>query len=167
MEFIKKNLNLLANGAAAFFSLIALICMAGSGLTAKSGSYKMTESCFGIISDGYGAGLVVCLIIVILLILAAAALIVLPIMGKDLAWLKWVALGCAALAFLAFILFLSTKSIYVGQMARDLGVSRSNIRSSAKGTHVGGGAVFAAIFSLFAAGCFALPTILGCCKKAK
>lgn len=171
MAFIKKNLNLLANGAAALFSLLALICMAGSGITykvSKSGStYKSTTNVFNVMThggnDGAEFGLILALIFVIMLILAAAALIILPLVGKDLPFLKWVALACAGVAFITFILFLSTKAMYVGYCVRNAGglIERSDFKEY----HLGGGAFFAAVFSFLAAGCFALPTIFGKVEK--
>lgn len=132
---MKKNLELILLGVAAFFGAMIFVFMALPGLVETI--FGTTTNVYNLLDDA--GGIVVAFIFDILAFLVAAGLLTLTLLGKNkVPFAEFICLGAALLAFVAFILFWFTES-----MALDGNTSEA--------IKLGVGAVLCAISSLFVA----------------
>ncbi len=132
---MKKNLELILLGVAAFFGAMIFVFMALPGLVETI--FGTTTNVYNLLDDA--GGIVVAFIFDILAFLVAAGLLTLTFLGKNkVPFAEFICLGAALLAFVAFILFWFTES-----MALDGNTSEA--------IKLGVGAVLCAISSLFVA----------------
>lgn len=147
MEIIKKYLDYILLGIASLFSFLEFVIMFGSGIFAKSGSFKMSYSiyeCFEI-----NAMPVFAMVFMILVLLSSIGLIALAYFNKNIGFEVLIALFNALLAFLAFIFYLCT-----------LPTEYKNF-----GYRIGAGSIFASIFALICAGSLAFFGVKKILKK--
>ena len=143
---MKKYLDEILLGCAAFFAALILILMNAPGLTASGFGITVTASVYDLVGNGNGGdptvGLVFAVIFVVLALVAAVALLVLKLLKVKFGFDGIVALVAAVLMLVAGILYFSTKGL---------------VGSSAS---LGAGAVLCAIFSLIEAGVFGFYGVL-------
>ncbi len=134
---MKKFLDEILLGCAAFFAVLTLILMNAPGLTASAFGLTAKSSVYDLLSVNGDAtvGLIFALIFVILVLVASACLLVLKLLKIKFDFAGIAAFAAAVLSLVAGILYFSTKGL-VGASGASLGV----------------GAVFCAIFSLINAG---------------
>lgn len=139
---MKKNLDVILLGVAAFFGLMIFVFMALPGLKAELIGTS-TISVYKCMSDGAGV-VTVGFIFMIVTFLVAAALLTFKLLAQfgkakiEIPCEQWIALGVAVLAFVAFIMFWFVESsLYDG--------------STSEYIKLGAGSVLCALSSLFAA----------------
>ena len=135
---MKKYLDEILLGCAAFFAALTLILMNAPGLTASGWGITVTASVYDLVGNNGDTtvGLVFAVIFVVLCLVAAACLLVLKLIKFKFSLSGIVALAAAVLSLIAGILYFCTKGL---------------VGSSAS---LGAGAVFCGIFSLLNAGVF-------------
>ena len=152
---MKKYLDLILLGVAAFFSLMVFVWMALPALVGESVLFG-TNAVNGYKAMGEAGGVVVAFIFMILVFLVAACLCTLALLkflGKsklEVPYAHFIALGAAVLALVAMILFFLVEPMYFD------GDTFENVK-------LGAGAVLCAISALFAAcglGCFGALKLL-------
>ena len=137
---MKKYLDVLLLGVAAFFGVMIFVFMALPGLVETL--FGTTTNVYNLLDDA--GGIVVAFIFDILAFLVAACLLTFKLLAKfgktkiEIPFAEFICLGAALLAFVAFILFWFTES-----MALDGNTSEA--------IKLGVGAVLCAISSLFVA----------------
>lgn len=134
---MKKNLELILLGVAAFFGAMIFVFMALPGLVESILGVSGTINVYNLLDDA--GGIVVAFIFDILAFLVAAGLLALTLLGKNkVPFAEFICLGAALLAFVAFILFWFTETMYLNGNTSDV-------------YKLGVGAVLCAISSLFVA----------------
>ena len=133
---MKKYLEEILLGCAAFLSALTLILMNAPGLTASGFGVTVTASVYDLVGNNGDTtvGLVFAVIFVVLALVAAVCLLVLKLIKFKFGYAGIVALAVAALSLIAGILYFCTKGL---------------VGSSAS---LGAGAVLCGIFSLLSAG---------------
>lgn len=145
---MKKYLDLILLGVAAFFSLLVFVWMALPGL--KETLFDTTTNVYNLLDEG--AGMVIAFVFMILVFLVSACLCAAALLGKldKVPFAHFIALGTALFALVAMILFFLTESI----------VNGGNTSEYIK---LGAGAVLCAISGLVAACglcCFGVSKLL-------
>lgn len=133
---MKKYLEEILLGCAAFLSALTLILMNAPGLTASGLGLTFQASVYYLVGNNGDTtvGLVFAVIFVVLALVAAVCLLVLKLIKFKFGYAGIVALAVAALSLIAGILYFCTKGL---------------VGSSAS---LGAGAVLCGIFSLLSAG---------------
>ena len=135
---MKKYLEEILLGCAAFLSALTLILMNAPGLTASGFGITFQPSVYDLVGNNSSGdptvGLVFAVIFVVLALVAAVCLLVLKLIKFKFGYAGIVALAVAALSLIAGILYFCTKGL---------------VGSSAS---LGAGAVLCGIFSLLNAG---------------
>ena len=149
---MKKNLEFILLGVAAFFGVMIFVFMALPGLVETL--FGSTTSVYKTMSEA--GGIVVAFIFMILAFLVAACLLTFKLLAKfgktkiEIPFAEFICLGVALLAFVAFILFWFIETMYFDGNTLDA-------------VKLGVGTVLCALSSLFVAaslGCYGVMKVL-------
>ena len=150
---MKKYLDLILLGVAAFFSLLVFVWMALPAVVVNLLG-KSTVNGYRIIEDAGGVGVAFIFMIIVFLVAAClCTLALLKFLGKskfELPFAHFIALGAAVLALVAMVLFFLVEPMYFD------GSTYDNVK-------LGAGAVLCAISALLSAaglGCFGALKLL-------
>ena len=119
---MKKYLDVLLLGVAAFFGVMIFVFMALPGLVGSL--FGSTASVYGLLDDA--GGLVVAFIFMIIAFLVAACLLTFKLLAKfgkakiEIPFAEYICLCAGLLAFVAFILFWFTESMVGNGSTSDL-----------------------------------------------